>query len=574
MNLVFISNQDISAAKNAVEKIAVKPHQWGDSISTLDINFDIHDKLKHIVHNTIYIIDVHCTFKHTKQSNERQLKLQEQGGVIIYRHLLNLYKEQQDNLKVIFYSPIPKNVLINVSKGENYVLKLLPFIECKYDGSFEIELKKIVNGYKISNCHKFNNASENLLSGWGINNFKKGIRNINNYLKIKLPDKHKILIIDDQYSEWDNFYKEIFHNHKNSILSLKYMSQNDFRKAWDSNEAINYLLEKSKEASFVISDLYIRENHEQTKPFKNKNEIEEISGFQVFQKIKEQYPYLPYMLLTSSNKVWNYEAFNSNGIWSWCVKDNTYNLSLDDKQAQYTYFEGNLLKLCNDEWLFCITIWKKIIDLNKNVSKNKNKWWFHIDNNVLAELQECLISLDSIYSKRNSFETNYSKNLTARNSANIINILGEICETLKTTFKYINTENNNSNYIAFYIHLLRHYYSHGNYYKLAKPIEVVFCLDLMLYILDRNNLKKIDKTIQNKKMHQRHTNIVYHLQFMEVLKDRGDLYKNPKLQKKLLNSFDEYKNDVIGDEFNTSNLDDKRILNLIKIFKKSTVGKL
>src|SRR6185437_10608250 len=86
----------------------------------------------------IYVIDIHCSF----WINGEFRKLQQQGGVLIYRYLLNLYQKENiiDKPKVIFYSPVCKNNLVKL-KPENYVLKLLPFVQLKFekDGQFAKE---------------------------------------------------------------------------------------------------------------------------------------------------------------------------------------------------------------------------------------------------------------------------------------------------------------------------------------------------------------------------------------------------------------------------------------------------
>ena len=48
---------------------------------------------------------------------------------------------KQDLLKVVFYSPLSQDFLIKL-KPDNYVLKLLPFIECNYDGKFSYDLQR------------------------------------------------------------------------------------------------------------------------------------------------------------------------------------------------------------------------------------------------------------------------------------------------------------------------------------------------------------------------------------------------------------------------------------------------
>lgn len=338
---------------------------------------------------TIFVIDVHCKVG-GKDS------LQDQAGLAVYRHLLKYFTGKQDRLKVIFYSPVSKDNLVK-SKPENYVLKCLPFIECRYDSfaippnssdpirntdvadvsgersysenEFEHRLISII----VENqWPQFNNSSENLLSGWAYTKKQYVERGNDKSAKIRIGGA-KILVIDDEISDWLTTYLTILDNGHNSIIAPKYLRQFEFRNAWDQGDVLDDICRAAENCDAVVSDLYIRENHEDTSPYKLREDIDRLSGFRLFSQIKESCPYLPYMMFTTSNKVWNAEAFQSEGVWAWSVKDAYASQNREAKKAQFEHFESCISKLFNKEALFLSAVWKRHLQLKQAL--NMNYWW-------------------------------------------------------------------------------------------------------------------------------------------------------------------------------------------------------
>ncbi len=97
--LLFISN-----ASNSQKAIEIVKYE-------IEFSCKLPDELKlssQTAENTIYLIDVHYSYENQK--------LQQQPGVDFYRRLLKNYESITnglDNLKVVFYSPLPKDFLIN-----------------------------------------------------------------------------------------------------------------------------------------------------------------------------------------------------------------------------------------------------------------------------------------------------------------------------------------------------------------------------------------------------------------------------------------------------------------------------
>lgn len=360
MKLVFISNTEVSAPKLKVYSLGSPIATKGKTIPNVatSLNTILKDE------NTVFVIDVHCTFKGCE-------KMQEQGGVIIYRHLLKLFENCQDELKVIFYSPISKDDLVKL-KAENYVLKLLPFVQLKFEenGQFAKELAAVI---KDLNCKvkssidsqdfskgwlQFNNASENLLSGWSLAGAKP----------IDLKD-YKVLAIDDQFSEWEVTYNLIFP--PSQLLSLKYKSQGEFRDAWRLGEsAVICEIESSlNEASLVLIDLYLSENHE-SNSWRTTDYLKDISGYKVFKSIREKKPAIPVIFHSTSNKIRNYKSLTTLLCDGYVVKDLRIESSNFEKQDTYSEFASSITSAIKDfghVWLH--------EQFNFLQEDNSNKWW-------------------------------------------------------------------------------------------------------------------------------------------------------------------------------------------------------
>lgn len=534
MQRVFISNAEIQEADN----ISIDS---SDDINNLSID----EKYKN--GDFVFIIDVHCAFKESE-------RMQQQGGVTIYRHLLKQFKDCQDKLKVIFYSPISSEQLISL-RPENYVLKLLPVVELfpekDEDGNiidnwdFEEALKTKIND---NNFFQFNNASENLLSGWALANEKEIKKGKFSEGRIKL-NGWKVLIVDDEFSSWMVTYSTIFDD-PNNILFPPYSSQTEFRQAWKENKALDFICDGARDADFVLSDLYIEESHEETKPYKKKEEIEDISGFKLLKKIKEKYPYLPYMLFTSSNKVWNAETFRSEGIWSWAVKENSENTDSQDKIAQFEHFRNSIAKITNPEWQFVVSIWKNLIDLELQAT-HTSFWWSAQCTEALDILKDCLRTLDSIYSQRGEFETKNVTDFEGRQCLHIINNLGGICELLKLNFNNLRQKT-----VGMYIYQLRSFYSHKLFYKVAKPLEAIFCIDLLLKLLSLNSAQLQLESSEIFVIEQefvKNSNVNYFLQFRYLVQSGNNISHDGMLFTGLEAKFATIKTDIISNEY-TNNI--------------------
>ncbi|MCO5233046.1 MAG: hypothetical protein M9888_04860 [Chitinophagales bacterium] len=423
MNPVYISN---ISAKN--EKVAEIVFAKKNGIEQL------FEKVIDTSGDTVFVIDVHCTFKGVE-------KMLQQGGVIIYRHLLKQFEKCQDKLKVVFYSPISKDDLVRL-KPENYVLKLLPFVECKYeDGQFERELHQIILDNKFP---QFNNASENLLSGWALANSD----NLRNKLSLSNIDtkNNKIFFIDDQQSEWKLVLQTIFINADSMIFYVKNTSGKPIKTNADYRIHLknnwNYFEQELKKKiknitpDLILSDFYLTENHESNE-WKDIPKIKSISGYKVFDFLKKEFPSVPYVFHSSSNKTSIYKFFDSLGVDDWMVKDIRVDALNEQKLSHFEIFKNGIEGFCHTAiYKQLNAIWKEVESLP---DKAKGKGW---EDNYIKNKEEIISILKSAWfairrllnreiifeQKHLNLNEYYSDSFT---STSVCNNIGKILELLK-----------------------------------------------------------------------------------------------------------------------------------------------
>jgi hypothetical protein len=504
MRVLFISNAPISPPDGGLGE-----HELVRSVSPIDQSFDIEDLSAEAAEgDTVFVLDVHCTSK--KLGDQAIERSEQHGGVMIYRHLLGEFKNLQENLKVVFYSPISRDELVALDPA-SYVLKLLPFVEWNNDELFATRLTEEIDRHIETGWLQVNNAAENLLSGWALAK-KKAIRARKDHdAKIALHEL-KLLVVDDELREWQPIYSTIFDLSMGNIQFTPHTSQSEFRAEWRAGTVHDSIGAMAEDTDAILSDLYLYENHEETPPYKSQADIEKISGFKLFKFFKENYPYLPYLMFTSSNKVWNVDAFRSSGIWAWAVKENSITASLDDKKAQYEHFEACINKLASAEWRLVAQVWKEFLLLQQ--SPVANTWWFGKYPHALDIINDCLLVLDTVYSQRAMFEIRFIGQFEGRLCFQLFNNLGGLCEELDLHPK---NDEQRCILVGSYIYQLRNFFSHKLFYSFARPIEALLCVHLFIRLLELSPAQyealpqdariKIDKEFVD------HTNLNYFLQF-------------------------------------------------------------
>ena len=455
--------------------------------------FDINSfKVDDTSGSSVFLIDVHCTF-------DESAKMQEQGGVIIYRRLLKLFEGKQDRLKVIFYSPISKDDLIKL-KPENYILTLLPFVQLKFDGQFAKELETIINDMtnkvdsRLENkqdfsngWRQFNNASENLLSGWAL----KGLEPIRTKFK-------KILFVDDQQSEWKSAFSIIFSD--TQIFYIKnnrggeINSQKEFRdnldESWDSFVDL-VKTEVDKKPDLILSDFYLKENHEINK-WKDIAEIKSKSGYQLFKVLRNYTPATPYVFHTSSNKAAIYKFLDANGVDDWIIKDTRPDSYSEEKRDAFEGFKECLeLVLCNGTYSELYRIWLDIEVISK--SQKATFWWsnkyYNIKETIVTILKDCWFGMRRVSNKEVFFEqslypTSHVNNDTFTAAA-VVNSIGKILELLE--FDDIRKGDPGHCGLAQILNSIRNIASHGRKDLYCLNIQdAIFCSKLVLELLKIN----------------------------------------------------------------------------------------
>ena len=465
-------------------------------------NFSVRDTTGY----TVYVIDVHCSFNY----GNRKLKYQEQGGVIIYRHLLKQFEKCQDKLKVIFYSPISKENLAAL-KPENYVLTLLPFVEL-HPATEQYGIKpeewtfnKVLEKAEKENCPQFNNASENLLSGWALAN-KGEISKGKSPLKVQTNSK-KILFIDDQQSEWKESFSHLF-----GINTIQYIknnkghdieSQGAYRTKLKSNwESFVSLTKKAVENNpdLILSDFYLEENHDITK-WKDISEICKISGFKLFNELRLIAPSIPYTFHTSSNKASIYKFLDANGADDWMIKDIRVDSSKNEKEENYLEFKNCIEKfLCGYTYIQLNVIWKKIDKIDTDISLF---WWnvaaySKLKETITGVLKESWFGLRRAARKELLFEQAiYNSEIGSEDSftaTSVINSMSKILELLG--FGNIRGTANGNSGLAVIVNSMRNIASHGrrdlNCFSIRDGILAnQLLLELLQQTGSRNNLIKI-----------------------------------------------------------------------------------
>lgn len=391
--IIYISNVDYqSEIEDSLSITIVKDKLLGEQLNSCELK---------PAENYIFVINLHCLFKGGADL------MQDQGGVIIYRYLLNLFEGSLECLKVVFYSPLSKEEVIK-QKPENYALTTIPFIEILPDPlnpcgwSFQDELSEIIIKNEFP---KYNNASLNLLAGFGLYRHNKTQEHIN---KLNIHKK-KVLLIDDEQSLWKESYSLILgegniicYNEDELSKQIEYRDHLREIGIADFIDNIKQLIRKNYDSiGLIITDFYLLENHE-INIFKQQSDIENISGFQIFETLRKEFPEIPLVFHTTSNKANIYKFMYNYGVDDWFVKRNSSILPVSDLEEYYIEFHKSASFFLNEESvLFLHDFWKIIEELiNNNNLKDAFELKRKVDtnkreNNICTEIENTLTNIRS-----------------------------------------------------------------------------------------------------------------------------------------------------------------------------------
>ena len=261
-------------------------------------------------------------------------------------------------------------------------------------------------------------VAQNLLVGWHQSVATEKIK------KAIVHTKKKILIIDDQFDDYETAYRTIFGQQETdsgtednfiSFFDATYTlaickSQLDQNIFDDISARIKSLMDK---CCMVLSDLYLFENHGM-EFFSSPANATSISGFLVVKEILKVNPMMPVMMFTSSNKVWNYRLFDSYGIDEWVVKYGDLAAPIEIAKSFYIEFEKSILNLIQDKPYAFIS------ELYFNLKKRKAQvvpCWYSKEYNEINEIYyiffESCVGTKRMLSKQANFE-----DLARRNKKN------------------------------------------------------------------------------------------------------------------------------------------------------------
>lgn len=315
-----------------------------------------------------YLINVHCIFKNPKDPKPQEYFLQDQLGVLLYRYLLKVYEKSPNKLRVGFFSPISQRDLID-RNPENYIISLFPFFSSPF--LWDDCCKTFNDWFDREKFPVLNTSSENLLAGYKIYSSNKG----SEMNKQVSSGSKKVLFIDDQADEWVETFKEIFKSE--TIQLLPYKNQQEFRGNFlnrQNSDFKNELEMQLKNCDLVLSDFYLVEDHDPAK-WMDKNRIANISGFQLFNDIKNIDKGMPVIMHTSSNKIPYYKVFDHFGIDDWIVKDTRVDATLSEKRDNYIIFKETIQSILeNDTYQKLRIYWNEILKVENTTN---DKWWYN-----------------------------------------------------------------------------------------------------------------------------------------------------------------------------------------------------
>jgi hypothetical protein len=473
MRLFYFSNIDL-------QDIKVGAHDFGGSINTTAPHFNLDELNINTSGDSVFIIDVHCTFKGAE-------KAQQQGGVAIYRHLLNRFRHCQDRLKVVFYSPIPVAHLVSL-KPENYVLSLLPFVELlpsdkkgqvveswTFGGTLQARLEE-------NKFPQFNNASENMLSGWALSGANR----------IDLKGK-RLLIVDDEWQQWKETYNVMLNGSVDYFLKNRADIKAEFKKLNDNTFSH---LPKGRLAryDFIISDLYLWENHETAK-WKTEDFINSISGLLLFKLIRDAEPAIPVIFHTTSTKFRIYETLSALGADGQVPKNVSSEPCAEDKTDAYQLFRQAILRATENYGGCWLNEFYRFVSDDK---KSGSTWWRHelinaptVMKEIIDLIKHAILAYKNLRAHNSEHDKEYLRKFFKGNeidpvsvsASGIINNLGKVSEIM----------NDDKNPELQFIDKLRDMGSHSINYHLYRLEDIKIILVLLFQTLKENTKRIIGK---------------------------------------------------------------------------------
>ncbi len=163
----------------------------------------------------------------------------------------------------------------------------------------------------------------------------KTIEPINaNNLSLIINGKANVFLVEDEAEKgWKNFYECFFQNSLN--ITFDYLKYN--YKASSQIEIIEYAINKIQELKpdVVLLDLRLC-----NADFKNHVPPEELTGAKIIKKIKEINKGIQVIIVSASNKIWNYQYLKNLGANGYIIKKGDSNVREDINNLKTTIETG------------------------------------------------------------------------------------------------------------------------------------------------------------------------------------------------------------------------------------------
>lgn len=235
-----------------------------------------------------------------------------------------------------------------------------------------------------------------------------GLNDFQNKVDLRLTEKGKILFIDDELKKgWELIFNHICFGINQECR--RFMGH-DFKNSNNPSDIIENIKETVKEfdPDVVILDLRLHDSD-----YQNDIEIEETTGYQALNEIKEINKGIQVIILTASNKVWNMQALQRIGADGFIVKEgpeNSYDKKFTKKSLENIYktidkcFSRSYLKKVYIDFTPIQTRCSNLMKIKPHKYNNKINQGILEDMNAQLEVFERLITFDP-FDRRYAFNT-------------------------------------------------------------------------------------------------------------------------------------------------------------------------
>lgn len=249
-----------------------------------------------------------------------------------------------------------------------------------------------------------------------------GIEDLHEKRNIEKPisTNNKFLVIDDMAnSGWLDLYQKMFP--EKDFFSLKYID-------W-KNTSLDKLKAAIKEQVFnekptgIILDIRLLSSDNA------KLTHEELSGFKVLDYLNENFPYIPVLMTSASNKIWSFKESINNGAIGYWIKEGVDNLFTKEESITNYLSLKTCLNLFDDD----------IVSKNSNLQKVRTQ----ILNNEISFWWERAVWKNKYYANK-PWSKHPKSVLISRGKNKISNLtrqeitgkIDDITETLKDLIKH------------------------------------------------------------------------------------------------------------------------------------------